>query len=99
MHVGFLSGKGSVLNSIGEVEMDAVIMDGKTLSAGGVACVQNIANPVKLARMVMEKVIIIENILTEYTKLELLLLSLKAVPLSKYILISDSSYIVSWKRG
>ena len=56
MNVGFLSGKGSVLNSIGEVEMDAVIMDGKTLSAGAVACVQNIANPVQLARMVMEKV-------------------------------------------
>ena len=36
--------------------MDAVIMDGKKLSAGAVACVQNIENPVKLARMVMEKV-------------------------------------------
>ena len=52
----FLLGRGSVLNSIGEVEMDAVIMEGSRLSAGGVACVQNIANPVKLARMVMEKV-------------------------------------------
>ena len=36
--------------------MDAVIMEGKSLSAGGVACVQNIPNPVRLARMVMEKV-------------------------------------------
>ena len=36
--------------------MDAVIMEGKFLSAGAVACVQNISNPVKLARMVMEKV-------------------------------------------
>ena len=49
-------GCGSVLNSMGEVEMDAVIMEGKSLSAGAVACVQNISNPVKLARMVMEKV-------------------------------------------
>ena len=36
--------------------MDAVIMEGKSLTAGAVACVQNISNPVKLARMVMEKV-------------------------------------------
>ena len=49
-------GRGSVLNSIGEVEMDAVIMEGHSLSTGAVACVQNIANPVKLARLVMEKV-------------------------------------------
>ena len=51
----FDCGTGSVLNSLGEVEMDAVIMDGRDLSAGGVAAVQNIFNPVKLARMVMEK--------------------------------------------
>ena len=37
--------------------MDAVIMEGKKLSAGAVACVQNIPNPIKLARMVMEKVL------------------------------------------
>ena len=36
--------------------MDAVIMEGHSLSTGAVACVQNIANPVKLARLVMEKV-------------------------------------------
>ena len=36
--------------------MDAVIMEGQNLSAGAVACVQNISNPIKLARMVMEKV-------------------------------------------
>ena len=42
---------------MGEVEMDAVIMEGKNLNAGAVACVQNIPNPIKLARKVMEKVI------------------------------------------
>ncbi|XP_041350653.1 isoaspartyl peptidase/L-asparaginase-like [Gigantopelta aegis] len=51
----FDAGTGSVLNFDGEVEMDAVIMDGHDLRAGAVACVQNIAHPVKLARMVMDK--------------------------------------------
>ena len=67
----FLSGRGSVLNSIGEVEMDAVIMDGETLSSGAVACVQNIANPVKLARMVMEKVTKTKNKYIPYCKLKM----------------------------
>ena len=50
------TGTGSVLNSKGEVEMDAVIMDGMTLRTGAVASVHNIANPVSLARLVMDKV-------------------------------------------
>lgn len=49
-------GTGSVLNTKGEVEMDSVIMDGRQLQCGSVACVQNIKNPVSLARAVMEKV-------------------------------------------
>lgn len=49
----FNAGCGSVLNEYGKVEMDAAIMDGKTLSAGAVAAVENIANPIQLARMVM----------------------------------------------
>jgi len=36
--------------------MDSVIMEGKDLRTGAVACVQNIKNPVSLARAVMEKV-------------------------------------------
>ncbi len=51
------TGTGSVLTSDGEVEMDAVIMDGRDLRAGAVACVKNIANPINLARLVMDKVI------------------------------------------
>ncbi|MCU7845627.1 MAG: isoaspartyl peptidase/L-asparaginase [Candidatus Thiodiazotropha sp. (ex Monitilora ramsayi)] len=49
----FNAGCGSVLNENGKVEMDAAIMDGRDLSAGAVAAVQNIANPIQLARCVM----------------------------------------------
>ncbi|KAE8603216.1 hypothetical protein XENTR_v10014256 [Xenopus tropicalis] len=35
--------------------MDAIIMDGKNLDSGAVSAVRNIANPIKLARLVMEK--------------------------------------------
>ncbi|XP_068184135.1 isoaspartyl peptidase/L-asparaginase-like [Antennarius striatus] len=51
----FNAGHGAVLNAEGEVEMDALIMDGKTLSSGAVCSVTDIANPVSLARAVMEK--------------------------------------------
>jgi L-asparaginase / beta-aspartyl-peptidase len=50
----FNAGTGSTLNSLGKVEMDAAIMEGSTLSAGAVAAVQRIKNPIKLARRVME---------------------------------------------
>jgi beta-aspartyl-peptidase (threonine type) len=49
----FDAGVGSVLNRAGEIEMDAIIMDGKTLQLGAVAAVQGITNPVKLARLVL----------------------------------------------
>ncbi|XP_037543683.1 isoaspartyl peptidase/L-asparaginase [Nematolebias whitei] len=51
----FNAGCGSVLNIKGEVEMDAIVMDGKTLASGAVSAVRNIANPVQLARLVMDK--------------------------------------------
>ena len=50
----FNAGTGSTLNSLGRVEMDAAIMAGDTLSAGAVGAVQNIKNPIRLARRVME---------------------------------------------
>jgi beta-aspartyl-peptidase (threonine type) len=50
----FNAGCGSVLNELGRVEMDAGIMDGRDLAAGAVAVVSNIANPVQLARLVMD---------------------------------------------
>lgn len=51
----FNAGKGSTLNSKGEVEMDASIMDGKYLKAGAVSMVRNVKNPISLARLVMKK--------------------------------------------
>ncbi|MBC7898827.1 MAG: isoaspartyl peptidase/L-asparaginase [Saprospiraceae bacterium] len=51
----FNAGRGSVFTHEGKNEMDASIMDGKTLKAGAVAFVKNIKNPVKLARLVMER--------------------------------------------
>lgn len=51
----FNAGCGSVLNENGKVEMDAAIMDGRDLAAGAVAAIENIANPVQLARLVMSK--------------------------------------------
>ncbi|MGB5737515.1 MAG: isoaspartyl peptidase/L-asparaginase family protein, partial [Thiohalocapsa sp.] len=50
----FNAGCGSVLNENGKVEMDAGIMDGRDLAAGAVAAIGNIANPIQLARLVMD---------------------------------------------
>lgn len=51
----FNAGKGSVFTSAGTNEMDASIMDGKTVKAGAVASVKHVKNPIGLARLVMEK--------------------------------------------
>ncbi len=51
----FNAGRGSVFTHEGKQEMDAAIMNGKDLTAGAVAFVRNIRNPIKLARLVMER--------------------------------------------
>jgi beta-aspartyl-peptidase (threonine type) len=51
----FNAGRGSVLTSEGQLEMDAAIMDGTNLKAGSVAGISTVANPISLARKVMEK--------------------------------------------
>ncbi|RFM25576.1 isoaspartyl peptidase/L-asparaginase [Deminuibacter soli] len=51
----FNAGKGSVFTNEGKNEMDAAIMDGKTLKAGSVAGVTVVRNPITAARAVMDK--------------------------------------------
>ncbi|HYP49842.1 MAG TPA: isoaspartyl peptidase/L-asparaginase [Pyrinomonadaceae bacterium] len=51
----FNAGKGAVFTSEGTNELDASIMDGKTLKAGAVATLKRIKNPISLARLVMQK--------------------------------------------
>jgi beta-aspartyl-peptidase (threonine type) len=51
----FDAGYGAHLNTEGQVQLDAIIMDGVTLKAGAIAAVEHIRNPIKLARAVMEQ--------------------------------------------
>lgn len=51
----FNAGKGAVFTHEGIVELDASVMDGKTLEAGAIAGVKDIKNPIRVARAVMEK--------------------------------------------
>jgi L-asparaginase / beta-aspartyl-peptidase len=51
----FNAGRGSSFNLEGYNELDASIMDGRTLDAGAVAVVKNVRNPITLARLVMEQ--------------------------------------------
>ncbi len=50
----FNAGKGAVMTEEGKYELDASVMDGKTLNAGAVAGVCNIKNPIRAAMKVME---------------------------------------------
>jgi beta-aspartyl-peptidase (threonine type) len=49
----FDAGRGSFLNRDGKVQLDALIMDGSTLQAGGVGCVERLRNPVRAARKIL----------------------------------------------
>lgn len=51
----FDAGIGSHLNRDGRVQLDAILMDGATLKAGAVAAVERIRNPIRLARLILEK--------------------------------------------
>jgi beta-aspartyl-peptidase (threonine type) len=67
----FNAGKGSVFTNTGTHEMDASIMDGKDLSAGAIAAIKNVKNPIELAYTVMKKsehVFLIGNGAEEFAK-------------------------------
>jgi L-asparaginase / beta-aspartyl-peptidase len=51
----FDAGKGASYTTDGTVELDASIMDGRTMKAGAVAVARRIKNPISLARIVLEK--------------------------------------------
>lgn len=51
----FDAGRGAYCTRDGVPELDAALMDGKTLAAGAVASVKRLANPIHVARMVMER--------------------------------------------
>ncbi len=51
----FDAGRGAFLTRDGRVQLDAMLMDGATLRAGGVACVEHLRNPVQAARLVLER--------------------------------------------
>ena len=51
----FDAGRGSFLTREGRVQLDALLMEGATLRAGGVGCVERIRNPIRAARKVLEE--------------------------------------------
>jgi beta-aspartyl-peptidase (threonine type) len=51
----FDAGRGSYLTHDGRVQLDALLMNGENLRTGGVACVEHLRNPIKAARLVLEK--------------------------------------------
>src|ERR1700682_1594733 len=51
----FDAGRGSFLNRDGKVQLDALIMDGSTLRAGGVGCVERLRNSVRAARKILSE--------------------------------------------
>ena len=51
----FDAGRGSFLTRDGRVQLDALMMSGSDLRAGGVACVERLRNPIQAARLVLDR--------------------------------------------
>jgi beta-aspartyl-peptidase (threonine type) len=51
----FDAGRGSFLTQDGRVQLDALLMNGENLRTGGVACVERLRNPIRAARLVLDK--------------------------------------------
>jgi beta-aspartyl-peptidase (threonine type) len=50
----FDAGRGAVLNAVGEIELDAIVMDGRTLNLGAAMAVKHVRHPVTLARLIKD---------------------------------------------
>jgi L-asparaginase / beta-aspartyl-peptidase len=51
----FDAGLGSHLNRDGQIQMDAILMDGRSLKSGAVVAVERVRNPIRLARLVLDR--------------------------------------------
>ena len=51
----FDAGVGSHLNRDGQIQLDAILMDGRTLKAGAIAAVERLRNPIQVARLVLDR--------------------------------------------
>lgn len=51
----FDAGRGSFLTADGRVQLDALLMEGAGLRAGGVGCVERLAHPIRAARLILER--------------------------------------------
>ncbi len=90
----FDAGIGSVLTENGEIEMDAMIMDGKFLNAGAVAGIRDIKNPIHLARLVMEHtdhVMLIGEGAMRFAK------EMKVPRISQELLLTDEA-LAAWNK-
>ena len=69
----FNAGRGAVLTRDGEAELDASVMDGRTLKAGAVTGLKHVKNPIELARLVMDQsphVMLVGEGAEEFAKLQ-----------------------------
>ena len=69
----FNAGRGAVLDRNGEAQLDASLMDGRTLGAGAVTGLKHVKNPIELARLVMDKsphVMLVGEGAEEFAKLQ-----------------------------
>lgn len=94
----FDAGRGSVVNTEGAAELDAAIMDGKTLKAGAVAAVQHIAHPISLARLVMDRSPHV-MLVAEGSEKFATSLGIETVPNSYFITRSRNEKYQQWLRS